>query len=119
MASAMGLRQAFPRIRIGLSSGLNAGHQNLPSFLFPRLGLRAARCLTRSRRYKTKEMFMHSGVVCQFRMKGGRHNIVTLHQRGLPGVFRENFDARASALNDRAANKEPFPAALSSVSLGR
>src|SRR6267378_2577658 len=98
----------FPRIRTKPSSGLNAGHQNLPSFLLSQLGLRAARRLTRSCRHKTEEMFVNSGVVCQFRMKGGRHNLVPLHQRGLPGVLRENFDARASALNDRATNENHF-----------
>src|SRR5467141_1116262 len=102
----------FPRTRTKPSSGLNVGHQNLPSFLLSQLGLRAARRLTRSCRHKTEEMFMHSGVVCQFRMKGGRHNLVPLHQRGLPGVLRENFDARASALNDRAANKNHFQQTL-------
>src|SRR6267143_2250062 len=98
----------FPGTRTKPSSGLNAWHPNLTSFLLSQLGLRAARRLTRSCRYKTEEMFVHRGVVCQFRIKGGRHNLVPLHQRGLPGVLRENFDARASALNDRATNENHF-----------
>src|SRR5260370_696796 len=91
-----------------LSFGWNAGRQNLPSFLFPRLGLRAARSLTRSGPHKAKEMFMHSGVVCQFRMEGGCQNIVPLHQCGLPGVLRENLQARPGPFNNRAANENHF-----------
>src|SRR2546429_9515079 len=77
-------------------------------FLSPVWALGGPRPFPVPRRYKTKEMFMHGGVVCQFRMKGGCHNVVPLHQRGLPGVLRENFDVRTSALNDRAANEDHF-----------
>src|SRR5882757_590536 len=106
MASAMGLRQAFPTHTNRTLVRLECRAPESAFFSFPTI--RTSRCLTRSRRYKTEKMFMHSGVVCQFRMKGGRHNVVPLHQRGLPGVLRENFDARAGALNDRAANKDHF-----------
>src|SRR2546430_9782945 len=63
-------------------------------------------------RHKSEKMLMHRGVVCQFRMKGGRHNIVTLHQRGLSGILRENLQVRAGSLNDRAANEDHFQGLL-------
>ncbi len=51
---------------------------------------------------------MHSGVVCQFRMEGRRHNPVPLYQRWLPRIFRKYFYARTGSLDDRAANKYHF-----------
>src|SRR5260370_8503725 len=53
-------------------------------------------------------MLMHSGVVCQLRMKGGRHYLIPLHQGGFSGVLRENLHARPGPFDDGPADKNHF-----------
>src|SRR5215472_16407963 len=105
IASAMGLRQALPMHTNRTRARPELRGSAPGTFPFSRLGFGTVCWLLCSSVGQAQKILMHGGVVSQFRVKGGRHNAISLHQRGLSCVFRQNLQIRARVFNNRASNE--------------
>src|SRR6266436_2689486 len=110
MASAMGLRQEFPRQtnNTRIISQLYADCQDLSATFVCHLRFQAGDHLPRTLPCHLHKTLVHGRVIGQLGMKRGSHDALFLHKRRLTCVLREHFDARAYALDDRRANEHHF-----------